>query len=186
MHRRLLITAGACWPAARVLAQDDAVRPHRKISAEQLRMALAARFPVRFALSGLLDLQVDAPRVLLLPQRQRVGATVEARVNDRAARRAYACEIDLVFALRYEPADRTLRARDIEIADVRSPGMAPDAAQAWQSLLEGVARDAVSEVVLHRVSREELALPEALGFQPDKITVEGDGVVIWFAPRAGA
>jgi hypothetical protein len=184
MHRRLLIAALGCWPAARVLAQDEPGRPHQKISANELRKTLATRFPLRFALPGLLDVQVDAPRLLLLPARQRLGATVLARVTDLSTRQVQACEMDWVFALRYEAADQTLRAHDLEIIGLRSRGLPPEAAQAWQALLGGVARDAVDEVILHRFSRGELALADTLGFEPDKIAVEDDGLMIWFGPKA--
>jgi hypothetical protein len=183
MHRRLLITALACWPAARALADDEAGTPHQKISANELRKTLAARFPVRFGMPGLLDVQLDAPGLLLLPARQRLGATVLAKASDLSSRRAYAGEIDLVFAVRYEPADQTLRAHELEILEVRSTGLPPEAGQQWQALLASVARGAVAEVILHRFSREELALPDSLGFQPQKITVEDDGVTIWFGPK---
>jgi hypothetical protein len=66
MNRRLLITAMACCPAARLLAQTDD-RPHYKVSAGQHHEALSARFPVRFGMPGLLDLQVSAPELLMLP-----------------------------------------------------------------------------------------------------------------------
>jgi hypothetical protein len=135
-------------------------------------------------LPGLLDIQVDAPRLLLLPARQRVGATVLARVSDLSTRQVHTGEMDLVFAVRYEAADQTLRAHELEILGLRSPGLPPQAGQAWQALLSGVARDAMAEVILHRFSRGELAVPDLLGFQPEKITVQDDGVVIWFGPKA--
>jgi hypothetical protein len=183
MHRRKLISALACWPATRVLAQDDAGRPHRKVSADQLGRTLAARFPVRFGLPGLFDIQVHSPRLLLLPARQRLGATVLARVGDLTARRVYPGEIDVLFALRYEATDQTVRAHDIAISGLRSSAMPPDAAQAWRALLDNVLRGALVELVLHRFSREELAVPDLLGLQPETMTIEDDGVEIWFAPK---
>ena len=176
----MLMTALACWPATRALAQGETARPHQKISARELRQALAARFPLRFALADLLDVQVDAPRLLLWPARQRVGATVDARVTDLSSRRAYTGEMDLAFAVRYEAADRSLRAYHLDILGLRSPGLPPEAAEAWRALLSDVARDAVGEVVLHRLSRGDLAMADSLGFEPEKITVEDDGVMIWF------
>lgn len=69
---------------------------------------------------------------------------------------------------------------------MRSPALPPAAAQAWQALLDGVARGAVAEVVLHRFSREDLAMSDLLGLQPGTITIEADGVEIWFEPRPRA
>lgn len=184
MRRRLLICALGCWPAAGVLAQDEEARPHQKISAKELGKALAARFPMRFELAGLLDVLVDAPRLLLQPARQRLGATFLAKVNELSTGQVYAGEMDGVFAVRYEAADRTLRAYDLEIQGLRSPGLPAQAAQAWLALLDGVAGDAVGELILHQFSPGELALPDALGFEPQKIVVQDDGVVLWFGPKA--
>jgi hypothetical protein len=180
MHRRLLVAALGCWPAARVLAGDEAAQPHQKISARALSQALAARFPLRFALADLLDVQVDAPRLQLLAARQRLAATVPARVRDMSSQRVDPWEVDLQFAVRYEPGDRTLRAHQIDIVGLRSPALAPQAGQQWQALLASVVRGAVDDIVLHRFTRDELALPDSLGVQPRRITVEDDALVIWF------
>lgn len=184
MHRRLLIIAGACWPAVRALAQDGATTPHQKISADELRRALAARFPMRFVLPGLLDVRVDTPRLLLLAATQRVGATVAAAVTEIATRQVHACEMDWAFALRYEPVDRTVRARDLEILGLRPAGLPPDVARAWQALLADFLRGATGEIVLHQFTDRELALPDSMGFEPSQIQVEKDGLVIGFGPKA--
>lgn len=181
MRRRLLISAFACSAAGRALGQEDRPgTPHQKVSAEELRRALASRFPAYLGLPGVVDVRVDAPRLLLLPARQRVGATVSARLRDLVAGQVHEFEMDWVFALRYEPADRTVRAHDLEILDLRSAELPPSARRDWQQLLGGLARGAVGEIVLHRFSHRELALPESLGFEPRDISVVEDGLVIWF------
>lgn len=180
MHRRLLISALGCGIAARAFGQDHSGAPHQEVSANELRRALAARFPVYLGLPGVVDVRVDAPRLLLLPARQRIGATVSARVRDLVAGQVHACEMDWVFALRYEPADRTVRAHDLQILELRSPELAPAGRRDWQQLLGSIARGTIDEIVLHRFSRSELAVPESLGFEPSQISVTDDGLVIWF------
>lgn len=183
MHRRLLIAALGCWPATRLLAQDEASRPRQKVSAGAIWKAMSARFPVSFAFPGLLDLRIDARRLLLLPERQRLGAALAARVTDLSTGRVYPGDLDLTFALRFERSDQTLRARNLEVSGLRSPALPPEAAESWQDLLDELARSAMAEVILHRFTPGELALPEAMGFQPEKVTVENDGVEIGFGPK---
>jgi hypothetical protein len=183
MHRRLMITALTCWPAARLLAQDDGTRPRHKISAGELHTALSARFPVRLELAGLLELQVSAPRLLLLPTRNQLGAALLAQVSGLQLQQIHAGEVEVVFALRYEAADRTLRANRLEILDLRWPGLPPETVQALRSLLPAIAREAVGEIVLHRFSPRELALPDTMGFEPESISVVDDGLVILFGPK---
>lgn len=182
MKRRILLAALACWPAAHLLASEENPRPRHKISAGQLHEALTARFPVRFGLGGLLELQVTAPRLLLLPSRNRLGAALQAQVGGGRLPPELGGELEVLFALRYEPRDRSLRAHQPEIHDVRWPGLPPESAQALQAVLPAIARQ-IGEVVLHRFSDRELALTDTMGFDPEEIQVVDDGLVIFFGRK---
>ena len=91
-------------------------------------------------------------------------------------------EMDLVFSLRYEPSDQTVRARNPEILDVRWPGAPPEALRALQGMLPRVASD-LGEFVLHRFTQRELALPQTMGFEPQELTVVEDGLLVFFGPK---
>ena len=183
MHRRLLLCALACWPGARLLAQDEEPRPRQKISAAQLHKALSARFPLRLGLPGLLDLQFTAPRLLLLPTRNQLGASVLAQASGQALHRTRAGEVDLAFGLRYEASDQTVRAHRLELLDLRIPGLTAEAVQALRDVLPEVARQALGEVVLHQFAPRELALPDTMGFEPDRLTVVDDGLFVEFRQK---
>lgn len=183
MKRRLLFAAFAAWPLARALAQDDAARPRHKIAARELHDALSARFPVRFGITGLVDMRVSAPRLLLLPSRNKLGAGLLAQVAGMQMQQSQTAEVDVAFALRYEAADRTVRAHQLELIGLRAPGLLPETTQLLQRLLPAMARDAVGEIVLHRFAARELALPDTMGFEPDEIRVLEDGLLILFGPK---
>lgn len=170
-----------CWPAGRLLAADeDNATPRQRISAAQLYEALAARFPVRLAFGSLLELQVSAPRLLLLPARNKLGAALQAQLGGLPMP---AAELEIVFALRYEPSDRTVRGRDPEFLDVRWPGAPPETLQVLRGVLPALAQQ-LGEVVLHRMSPRELALPETMGFEPGDLQVTEDGLTVLFRPKA--
>jgi hypothetical protein len=179
MDRRRIITALACWPASRALAQDETPRARHKVSAGELYEALAARFPRRFGAEGLLQLQVGAPRLLLLPRRNKLGAALQVQV---AGLRQARGEMDLVFSLRYEPADQTVRAHRPELLDLRLPGLPPEGLAALQALMPTLARE-MGEVVLQRLGARELALPETMGLEPEELVVVDDGLLIYFGPK---
>lgn len=184
MHRRFLLISVACWPAAGcALAQGDGPRPRHKISAAQLHEGLSTRFPVRFGIQGLLEVQVSAPRLHLLPARNKLGAALVVEVSGRQLRRTHAGEVDVAFALRYDAVGQAVRAHQLEVLEFRWPGLPVETAQALQALLPAMAREAVGEVVLHRFSPRELALADSMGFEPEKFTVVDDGLVIEFGPR---
>jgi hypothetical protein len=185
MQRRiLLLAAAAAWPTTHLLAQqDDATRPRQKISAATLYDALSKRFPLRLGVPGLLQLDVSAPRLLLLPRRNQLGATLVLQAGGPALQPMPPGEVDVVFGLRYEPSDRTLRAVRPEILDLRLPGVAPENVQAVRALLPALTRDLAAEFVLHRFSERDLALPDTMGFAPERLTVLDDGLLVEFGPK---
>jgi hypothetical protein len=183
MRRRLLFPALACLPLTGLLAQDEDTRPRHKIAAAELHEALSRRFPLRLGLGGLLELRVSAPRLLLLPARNQLGATLLAQPGGPGWPGVPAGEVDLLFSLRYEGSDQSLRAYRPEVRELRLPGVPPEGVQALQRLLPALAREAVGEVVLHRFSARELALPDTMGFEPEKVTVLDDGLLVVFTPK---
>jgi hypothetical protein len=185
MDRRSIIVALACWPFARLHAEEDASRPRYKISAGQLHKALATRFPMRFGSEGLLAIEISAPSLHLLPARNMLGAGLLAEIKGVQMRQPQWAELDLGFALRYEPADQTIRAHQPELLALQRKGLPPDAQDLFKAMLPVMAREAVGEVVLHRFSASELALADTMGFEPEKLTVVEDGLVLSFAPKQG-
>lgn len=181
MRRRQIVAALALCATA-CAAQQPPARPRHKISAGELYEALSSRFPVRRGLAGMLALEISATQLLLRPARNQLGAALLAEV--RGMQQLQAGEMDLVFSLRYEPSDQTVRARNPEILDVRWPGAPPETLRALQGLLPRVASD-LGEFVLHRFTQRELALPQTMGFEPQELTVVEDGLVVFFGPRPG-
>ncbi len=183
MHRRLFLAGLGCWPAVRTHAATDDARPHHKISAATLFDALSERFPIRAGFGPLLQLQVDAQQLLLQPARNRLGASLSGKLDGLQAGSATRGEVDLVFALRYEPSDRTLRAHQAEVLDVRWPGLAAESLQPLRSLLREMAQH-VGEVVLHKLEPGDLALADTMGLEPQELRVEDDGLMVFFGPKA--
>ena len=179
MRRRQIVTALALCATA-CAAQQPPARPRHKITAGELYEALSSRFPVRRGLAGMLALEISATQLLLRPDRNQLGAALLAEL--RGVRQLQAGEMDLMFSLRYEPSDQTVRARNPEILDVRWPGAPPEALRALQGMLPRVASD-LGEFVLHRFTQRELALPQTMGFEPQELTVVEDGLVVFFGPK---
>lgn len=181
MHRRHLIAALAACAAAGAGAEAPP-RPHQRLSAATLHAALSARFPLRLGLGKLVELTVTAPALHLLPARNRVGAGLAAQLGGAAPGLAGNGTIDLLFALRYERTDRSVRARDAEIAGMQWPGLPPEALQSVRPLAAALLRE-VGEFTLHRFTTQELALPDTMGFEPEAFQVVQDGVVVFFGPK---
>ncbi|HTH77905.1 MAG TPA: DUF1439 domain-containing protein [Ramlibacter sp.] len=182
MDRRTLLSALACWPAARVCAQEGASRPRLKISIGTLRREIAQRFPLDLALAGVAQLRIATPLLTLLPASQQVASTFALQLAGPQLE-PQAGEVDVAFRLRFEPSDRTVRAHRIELLAVRWAGLAPEMAQIVHGLLPQLVRDSLGDVVLYRFADRELALADTMGFQPDELVVLSDGVLVRFAPK---
>jgi hypothetical protein len=185
-RRKSLIAIGGCALASLAVffCADAAALPRYRISREQLQRVLAERFPRRYAVAGLVELRMKEPQLQLRPEQNRIASELAIDAAGPALARGYTGFIDLDFALRYEPSDRTLRAWQIRVQSVRLPGLAPDAAALIDAYVRSAAQRALLEVVVHRLRPGDLALADTMGFEPGDITVEADGLAIEFVPRA--
>lgn len=182
MERRSFIAALALAPAGPLVAQE-AQQPRYKLSAEAIGDELSARFPMRFGIPGIAQVELSEPRLLLFPRRDRVGTSVRAVAGGSGIPGVAAGTLDVAFALRYERRDRSIRAFDPEIMRIDWPALTADAQQAVQMLIPQAAREMAAELVLHRFSSRELALTDTMGFEPQGIRVADDGVVVEFREK---
>src|SRR5687767_10603359 len=132
MNRRLSIVVATAWwtlgLAACTAASGTAAQPSYKISLEQLERVLARRFPLRYPVRGLLELEMREPRLRLLPEQNRLASELPIEASGPALRRRYSGSADVDFALRYEASDQTVRAHAIRVNAVRMEGLGRDAA----------------------------------------------------------
>lgn len=169
-------------------AQDDAddapqPLPHYKVSAAQLQAAVAQRFPLRYPVAGLLNLDVQVPTLRLLPAVNRLGALMVVQAAGPALNRSHQGTLDVEFALRYEAADRTVRAHQLRFVRLAFPSLQPGVVAMLNTYGPALAERTLLEVVLHTLRPQDLALPDTLGMQPGSITVTNEGLTIGFVPK---
>jgi hypothetical protein len=87
------------------------------------------------------------------------------------------------FGLRYEAADRTVRAHQLRLVRLQFPTLQPGVVTMLASYGTALAEQSLLEVVLHTLRPQDLALPNGLGMQPGSITVTNDGLTIGFVPK---
>lgn len=153
------------------------------LTLEHLQEKLAQRFPRRYPMAGLIELNLQTPRLALLPAQNRLQLVMALEASGVALRRIYTGRMDLDFALRYEPADQTVRATDLRVHAAQIDGLPPQAAQWLGRFGPALAQQALREVVLHQLQAKDLALADSLGLQPGRMTVTPRGLVIELAPR---
>jgi len=197
MFRRFFITAALIWPLTWPLttpagaqpsqAEPDAAAeptlPRYTISKAQLQTALAERFPVRYPVPGLLDLDLQSPQLQLLPDKNRVSAELAVQAAGPALQRSHTGSFALEFGLRYEPSDRSIRATQLRLQRLQFPTLQPNVVALLNAYAPALAEQSVQEVVLHQLQPKDLALADVMGLQPGSITVTEAGLVIGFVNK---
>lgn len=158
--------------------------PRYTVSARQLERVLAQRFPVRERLAGLLELTLAQPQLRFLPEQNRLGASMQLEATGPALHQPRSGSLDLDFSLRYEGTDQTLRAHRLRVHALRIEGLAARHKELLDSLAPLLGRQALGEVVLHRLQPKDLALADGLGLEPGEITVTAQGLEIGFVARS--
>ncbi len=185
MKRRVLLTLPA-WLAlsgAACSAVPSNSQPSYKVSEAQLQAAVAKRFPRSYPVGGLVDLTVQVPQLRLLPAQNRLGTDMVLQAAGQALGRSYTGDLDVDFALRYEPSDRSIRAYQLRVNALRFADLPPGPAMLLNSYAPKLAEQSLREVVLHQLKPQDLALTDTMGLQPDTITVTAQGLVIGFAAK---
>ncbi len=182
-RRRSVLTALLGAAALRPWHQAMADEPGHRVSAQSIRAAVAQRFPRRYPVAGLIELDVQQPELRFMAAENRLRAQAPIEAGGPALRRRYTGALDVEFALRYEATDMTLRAHQIRVVSLQLAGLPPQAEAILRAYAPELARQSWAEVVLHTLGPQDLALPDAMGLKPGRITVLDDGLMVSFEPR---
>ncbi len=187
MQRRLFFSAAVCASfgnLARANAPDADDAPGKPpgvtVPTAVLQSSVAQRFPMRYPVQGLLNLDLQPPTLSLLPAQNRLRAAMVVDAAGPALNRSHRGTFDLDFALRYEASDRTLRAHQLRIDRLRFPSLQPGVVELLNTYAPALAEQSLREVVLHRLQPQDLRMADAMGMQPGTITVTDAGLVIGF------
>lgn len=186
MKRRLFLSA-ATGVTLGVLGYSTGSRatdtPSYRVSTAQLQRMLAERFPVRYPVATLFDLEVDTPNIRMLPELNRLASEFALRAAGPALGQSLTGSFEVDFRLRYEANDNSIRAHDLRAHSFQLAGLTPQGLALLDTYGQALARQALLEVVLHRLRARDLALADAMGLQPGEITVTPDALVIGFVAK---
>jgi hypothetical protein len=192
MHRRLLFAAALALvlvleraSGAEPTDTDNAppTPPRLTVSLQQMQSALSQRFPLRYPVPGLVNLDVQTPRLRLLPEQNRLGAELELQAAGPALERTHQGTLELDFMLRYEASDRTVRAHKLRLRRLQFPTLQPGVVALLNGYAPALAEQSLLEVVLHQLQPKDLALADVMGLQPGSITVTEAGLLIGFVAK---
>jgi hypothetical protein len=189
MQRRRLVISGwlagsgvaaaqAPLPAPSDNAATSTAPPRFNVPLDLLQSGVAQRFPLRYPVAGLVNLDLNAPRLGLLPDQNRLRAVMPVSASGTALPRSQQGSFTVDFALRYEHSDRSLRAHQLKVYRFRFPDLPPEAVELLNTYAPPLAEQALREVVLYQLQPRETAMADLLGLRPGRITVTGQGLSV--------
>lgn len=158
------------------------------VSQQKLQEMVSARFPRQFPVAGLLHLNLTAPQLTMVPERNAINAQIPAELTGKVLKDKFSGLLNVDFSLRYEPTDRTLRAYQIKVNSLNMDGLAPALSDMLATYSTALAEQAMGQVVLYQLQEKELALVETMALEPGAITVTAQGLTVALQqkPAAGA
>ncbi len=133
-----------------------------------------------------LDVRIDAPRLTLLPERNRLGVLAAVQGRDRLFGGAWTTQLDFDSQLRFEPADQSLRLADVRVHGLTLEG-GHGAPAGQEALLRRVgpllAERLLEGLVLYRLTPERAQALAREGLRPKSVQITRGGVEIGFEPR---
>lgn len=154
------------------------------VSQQKLQEMLAKRFPKQFPVAGLLHLDLKVPQLSLRPDRNMLNAVIPAELSGKVLKDRFSGLLDVDFALRYEPSDRTLRAHQITVNQLSIDGLSPALSDMLGTYSTALAEQAMGQVVLYQLQEQDLALVDALAMEPGAITVTAQGLTVALVQKA--
>lgn len=216
MNRRFALTSltVAAAPLGLLVACSGLTGPTVITLTEAELAALIARsFPITRRVLEVIDVQMMAPRLRLLPAQNRLAVDLTVASQERIFGKTGRGQLVFDSALRFEPRDASVRLTQVRVQQFNldtggalpaglgapavpvvpvAPSAQPGAAGASQAgptgpgarLGTALAERALEDLSIYRVPTDRLASLRQLGLQPGAVTITARGLEITLA-RAG-
>ena len=163
---------------------STAALPRFTVPLDLLQTEVAKRFPLRYPVAGLVNLDLASPRLGLLPEQNRMRAQMPVTAAGPALARTQQGSFTVDFGLRYEHSDRSLRAHQLKVYRFRFPGLPAEALDMLNTYAPALAEQALREVVLYQLQPRETAMADLLGLRPGRISVTEQGLLVELAIKS--
>ncbi|MBZ8139224.1 hypothetical protein CLD22_04825 [Rubrivivax gelatinosus] len=156
-----------------------------RIDEAELQRLAAREFPLRRRVLEIVEVDISAPRIGLLPEHQRVSASVEVAAHERLFGGRADGRLEFDAALRWAAADQTLRLAEVRVGRFELDshgGRAPLPAERLGAL---VVERALEGAVVYRLPPQRAERLRRAGLVPEGIEIEPGALLLRFtdAPR---
>ena len=167
--------AGCAWPSPTV----------RTVRVSEARVAerLALQFPYTYRHLDLLEWRLSNPWLRLIPLENRLATRLDVAVGLLEGRqRQRQGTVTLSCGLHLDMDDRSLRLRDIRLDALEVPGLSGLAASLTQRLTGALLQERFRELVVHRLSDDDVRIARGWGYEPGDLRVVPGGLELELRP----
>lgn len=186
LQRRLASAATALGLLGLVSCAGLMGPPKVTLSQSEIERLVERNFPIDRALMEIFDVTVNAPKVQLVPERNRLAAVVNVRARDRLFSSTWQGQLHFDAALRWEPRDQTVRLSQVRVQDLALAQPAAVNRSTAERLGAALVERVLEDSSIYRLPADRAAQMQKLGVEPGAVTVTSRGVEITFAPVAAA
>ena len=153
------------------------------IPQDKLQEAIAKRFPYRQGVADLLELQVQTPRLTLLPERNRIATVLDLNLSEQLMGNTYTGTIGMDYGLRFEPRDNTIRMTNVKVNSLNLSGVPSPYQAAVNRYAPRLAEQLFNDFTLHRISAKDMARANGWGYELGEFKVTPEGLSVTLNPK---
>ena len=172
--------------AALLLAACAGLVPRAIVLSEsELQAQLDRRFPLQRSLLDSFELELSDPRMQLEASSGRLTTELTLRGSDRRSGRSLQGRLALDYALRYEPADGSVRLVQPRVQSLQfddTPGLSSRRSENMQRMGIVLAERLLDDLVLYRVPAQRLETLRRAGYRPGTLQLTPAGLEITIEP----
>lgn len=153
------------------------------LTPREIERLIEKNFPLERAVAEIFDATVQAPRLNLLPERNRIAAEVDVALRQRLLGLRWNGRIRFDSALRWDAGSQTLRLVQVRVQDLAIEDNVGSASRnAFERLGAALAERVLEGMLLYRLPPERARQLEGFGRAPSEVKVTPRGVEITFSP----
>ncbi len=183
-HRRHTLgafTAFALMPSAWLTgcsAFADLARVH--VSLAELVAMIERQFPREQRVLEVIDVVLRQPKLKLLPQSNRLATDLSIAAKERIFGRGAQGRMGFEYALRFEPADYSVRLADVRVGSIELDG-GQSLSNQWQGIAQALTQRLLEDLTVVKLSSQRADALRQLSLNAAAMTVTERGLDIRFS-----
>lgn len=149
-----------------------------------LSRQIERQFPLERSLLGALSIRVEAPRVSLLPDSNRIATELDFSGSLSRSARSSRGQIVLDYALRYDEPSKSVRLTQVRVTRLQFDGLRDQPKAAVDKFGTLLAEQLMQDLPIFRFKPEDLRTAEGKGYRPGAVTVRQRVVEITLVPTS--